>query len=48
MYYGGLGVAKDISKAKELYKMAAEEDKNAKLLLDELELEEKKLKEKNL
>lgn len=46
MYYNGLGVKKDLSKAKELYKMAAaDEDKNAKALLEELEIEEQKLQE---
>lgn len=43
MYYNGLGVDKDIKKAKEFYKMAAIEDKNAQLLLEELEMEEQKL-----
>ncbi len=42
MYYNGLGVAKDRSKAKEQYRMAAESDSNAKLLLEELEMEEEK------
>ena len=42
MYYNGLGVSQDKAKAKELYKLAAEKDKNAKALLEELELEEKK------
>lgn len=41
MYYGGFGVAKDDEKAKELYRMAASEDKNAELLLKELEMEQK-------
>ncbi len=44
MYYNGLGVTKDRSKAKELYRMAAESDSNAKLLLEELEMEEEKEK----
>ena len=42
MYYNGLGVAQDKAKAKELYKMAADKDKNAKALLEELEIEEQK------
>ena len=42
MYYGGLGVEKDIEKAKQFYKMAANEDKNAELLLKELEMEQQK------
>ena len=45
MYYNGLGVSQNKSKAKELYKMAAEKDKNAKALLEELEIEERKAKE---
>jgi len=42
MYYNGLGVPKSRQKAKELYRKAAESDKNAKLLLEEIELEEQK------
>lgn len=45
MYYNGMGVEKDVEKAKEMYKMAAVEDKNAKVLLEELEMEEQKMKE---
>lgn len=45
MYYHGLGVTQDKSKAKELYSLAAAMDKNAKALLEELEGEEKKEKE---
>ena len=45
MYYHGLGVTQDKSKAKELYKVAAAMDKNAKALLEELEAEEQKEKE---
>ena len=37
MYYNGLGVEKDLDKAKELYKLAAKTDKNAEILLKELE-----------
>ena len=40
MYYNGLGVPKSREQAKELYQLAAAVDKNAKLLLEELELEE--------
>ena len=39
MYYAGLGVAKDNEKAKEFYRMAADKDKNAELLLKELEMQ---------
>lgn len=42
MYYNGLGVTKDRGKAKEMYRLAADKDKNAKALLEEIELEEKK------
>ena len=47
MYYHGLGVTQNKAKAKELYKLAAVTDKNAKALLEELELEEQKEKESN-
>ena len=47
MYYNGLGVTKDKTKAKELYKWAADKDKNAKALLEELEIEEKKAKDES-
>ena len=47
MYYNGLGVLKSRHRAKELYTLAADVDKNAKLLLEELELEEKKEKAEN-
>ena len=40
MYYQGLGVDKDLEKAKECYRRAAPHH-NARLLLEELELEEK-------
>ena len=46
MYYNGLGVPKDKNKAKELYKQAAVSDKNAKVLLEELELEERQERQK--
>ena len=39
MYYNGIGVERDISKAKELYSQAAKTNKNAQLLLQELEEE---------
>ena len=42
MYYNGLGVTKDRRKAKEMYRLAADKDKNAKTLLEEIESEEKK------
>ena len=42
MYFTGFGVPEDWEKAKELYKMAAKESKNAQLLLQELEEAEKK------
>ena len=45
MYYHGLGVTQNKSKAKELYRLAAAVDKNAKALLEELETEEQKEKE---
>lgn len=41
MYYSGLGVVKSRQRAKELYQLAADTDTNARLLLEELELEEK-------
>lgn len=41
MYYQGLGVDKDLEKAKECYRRAAPHHHNARLLLEELELEEK-------
>ena len=43
MYYQGLGVEKDWMCAKELYQAAQGADKNAKVLLEELEQEEAKL-----
>ena len=45
MYYSGLGVQQDRQKAKELYRAASATDQNAKLLLEELELEEQKEEE---
>lgn len=42
MYYAGLGVAKDRDKAKELFKLAAEADENAKEILKVIEEEERK------
>lgn len=41
MYYNGLGVVRSRQRAKELYQAAAPSDKNARLLLEELEMEEK-------
>ena len=46
MYYHGLGVEKNLQKAKELYQRAAPKHHNARLLLEELELEEKELQNK--
>lgn len=43
MYYYGYGVDKNWEKARELYKEAAKENKNAELLLQELEDEMKNL-----
>ncbi len=43
MYYYGYGVDKNWEKARELYKQAAKENKNAELLLQELEDEMKNL-----
>ncbi len=40
MYYTGLGVDKDRGKAKELFKLAAEVDENAKKILKVIEEEE--------
>ena len=46
MYFTGFGVPEDWKKAKELYQMAAKENRNAQLLLQELEdAERKKLAE---
>ena len=42
MYRSGLGVGKSRQRAKELYRAAAVSDKNARLLLEELEVEEGK------
>lgn len=39
MYYNGLGVEKNLHKAKEWYEKAAEKNANAKALLEELESE---------
>lgn len=41
MYYGGVGVVKNIERAKELFKQAAEKDEHAKGILEMLEAEEK-------
>lgn len=41
MYYQGFGVEKNRTKAREMYALAAEEDKNAKALLEELDIEER-------
>ena len=42
MYFTGFGVPENWEKAKELYQMAAKENKNAQLLLQELEDAERK------
>lgn len=47
MYYTGLGVAKDVNKAKELFKLAAEVDENAKEVLKVIEEEERNELERN-
>lgn len=47
MYYQGLGIERDVEKAKRLYQRAAPKHRNARLLLEELEIEEEKLKENN-
>ena len=47
MHYNGLGVSKSKDKAKELYKLAAEKDKNAQILLKEIEEEEQKALEED-
>lgn len=44
MYYQGLGVVKDWGRAKDLYRAAQDEDRNAKALLEELLAEEAKLR----
>lgn len=43
MYYFGYGVDKNWEKSRELYREAAKENKNAELLLQELEDEMKNL-----
>ena len=45
MYYQGLGVERDVEKARQFYQTAAPTNRNARLLLEELEMEEQKLKE---
>lgn len=47
MYYTGVGVAKDRVKAKELFKLAAESDDNAKEVLKSIEKEERKEREQD-
>lgn len=46
MYYRGIGVAKDVAKAKELFALAAEKDKATAELLETIEKEEKEAKHK--
>ena len=49
MYFTGFGVPEDWKKAKELYQLAAKDNKNAQLLLEELEdAERKRLNEANV
>jgi len=45
MYYQGLGVERNVEKARQFYQTAAPNNRNARLLLEELEMEERKLKE---
>ena len=45
MYYNGLGVPKDKAKARALYTEAADSDKNAQALLEELDMEEQRERE---
>ena len=40
MYLCGVGVAKDVAKAKELFALAADRDENAARLLEKIEKEE--------
>lgn len=42
MYYGGVGVAKDREKAKELFRLAADTDASARGLLEMIKTEEEK------
>ena len=42
MYFTGFGVPEDWKRAKELYQLAAKDNKNAQLLLQELEDAERK------
>lgn len=43
MYYNGMGVQKDVAKAKELFRLAAEQDEACASYLRAVEEEEKKL-----
>eukprot|EP00794_Sanderia_malayensis_P013912 gene13912-15361_t len=47
MYYHGLGVEKNMDKAREFYQKAAPTNHNARILLEELETEMKKMNSKN-
>ena len=47
MYYQGLGVERDVEKAKRLYQKAAPTNRNARLLLEEIEMEEQQSKNEN-
>ena len=42
MYAQGLGVEKNLEQARHYYELAAPNNKNAQLLLEELDLDEKK------
>ena len=44
MYNQGLGVERDVEKARHYYKSAAPNNRNARMLLEELEMEEEKVK----
>lgn len=43
MYAQGLGVEKNLEQARHYYELAAPNNKNAQLLLEELDIEEKKV-----
>jgi len=48
MYYNGVGVPRDISKAKDLYRLAASTDNSAKALLQEIEEKEREERPTNI
>ena len=43
MYAQGLGVERNLEQARHYYELAAPNNKNAQLLLEELDIEEKKV-----